>query len=576
MFYYFNNSIYRNNTDNILNNSIISNSNISKKENNLIEENMLIFIALNKKTGEIKSFSKSNLTLFSENKEILKKILTYFLKHNINDTNKCYNFNTLYLSKIVIEGFIHNNFNYIFITIFNKNIKSIHRRLFILHLFFAYKNLYLKFCKILDNNENLFSLIFHEILIIPLIHNFDNTYNQLSKKIDLILFENSEYITSMLMDLESKEILFDIGNIFQKQYKSSNLQFNNRKEIIEELVFHGLNLKNNYLKSIDRKLDTITNSKKIELRATFPKPLFIIKFLPILQGTIIIHLFDQYKLSKIRKINPQFPNELIYDNYKEIDISYFNLFAEIEENNIYQINIIEKFFFEYFLLLGNNIKEIKLDNKSNSKIMTYKNRDYNLLYLNKEILKLMKNIIMEYFKDENDLIYKLKKKLKEENNNKELNEENFISKINITNNSDDNNNKDKKPLEFTYNNFINEFKSIEINTKLNNNDLIGLNNIFLPYNFSNIHEFSELNLTKDNLNIIKRNITTAYTENNDEFNIYRNESNLSNQNNLDKDENENDNNLNTNAPFISDATNIEYKADFSHEETGIKSILLKK
>ena len=537
---------------------------------------MLIFIALNKKTGEIKSFSKSNLTLFSENKEILKKILTYFLKHNINDANKCYNFNTLYLSKIVIEGFIHNNFNYIFITIFNKNIKSIHRRLFILHLFFAYKNLYLKFCKILDNNENLFSLIFHEILIIPLIHNFDNTYNQLSKKIDLILFENSEYITSMLMDLESKEILFDIGNIFQKQYKSSNLQFNNRKEIIEELVFHGLNLKNNYLKSIDRKLDTITNSKKIELRATFPKPLFIIKFLPILQGTIIIHLFDQYKLSKIRKINPQFPNELIYDNYKEIDISYFNLFAEIEENNIYQINIIEKFFFEYFLLLGNNIKEIKLDNKSNSKIMTYKNRDYNLLYLNKEILKLMKNIIMEYFKDENDLIYKLKKKLKEENNNKELNEENFISKINITNNSDDNNSKDKKPLEFTYNNFINEFKSIEINTKLNNNDLIGLNNIFLPYNFSNIDEFSELNLTKDNLNIIKRNITTAYTENNDEFNIYRNESNLSNQNNLDKDENENDNNLNTNAPFISDATNIEYKADFSHEETGIKSILLKK
>ena len=40
------------------------------------------------------------------------------------------------------------------------------------------------------------------------------------------------------MDLESNEIIFDIGNLLQKKYKSSFLQYNNRKEIINKLGFH--------------------------------------------------------------------------------------------------------------------------------------------------------------------------------------------------------------------------------------------------------------------------------------------------------------------------------------------------
>lgn len=572
--------------------------NNSQKEQKVIEDNLLTFITLNKKTGEIKSFSKSKFLPFNQNKDIIIQLLKTFLNDNSNNTNKSYNFNTIFLSKIIIEEFASQNFNFIFVCIFNKNINSIERRLFILHIFFAYKNIYLKLFKSLENNENLFSLIFHEIFIIPLIHNFDNVYNKLSKKIELIIFGNSEYITSLLMDLDSKEIIFDLGNLFQKQYKSSILQFNNRKDIIEELVFHGRNLKNNYFKSIDKKLDIINNCIKVELRATFPKPLFFIKFIPAFQGAIIVHLFDQYKLAKMRKIDPQFPSAVIYDNYKEVDISYFNLFSEIEGKNFYQINLIEKFFIEYFLLLGSNIKEIfkEEQNKINSKIMTYKNRDYNLLYINNDIIKLIKNIIMEYFKDENDLICKLKRKLKEENYNNEIIEDkNIVNKDeskNINNGNDDFNS-EKTKLELSYNNFINEFKQNYIDNKLKNNDLIVLNdiNIFLPNNFSNINEFSELNLTKENLNIIKRNITTSNTENNNEFNIYSNnylyKVNLSEKNkNLENDENEkleeNEENkrnnfiINTNEPFISDATNIEFKPDISKEESGIKSILLKK
>ena len=448
-------------------------------------------------------------------------------------------------------------------------------------MFFSYKNLYFKFAKILDNNESLFSLIFNEILISPLINNFDNAYIQLSKKIDLIIFENSEYITSFLFDLNENKIIFDLGNFFQKNYKSSFINYQNKKEIIEELAFHGLYLKNKFIQSIDKKIDTISNCKKIELRATFPKPLFIIKFIPIFQGATIIHLFNQYKLAKVRKLNQLNPNIFYFDAYKEIDISFFSLLEEIENdnNNYFQINIIEKFFFEYFLLLGNNIKEINVeDNKINSKIMTYKNRDYNLLYLNKDIIKIMKTIIMENYKDETDLIYKLKKKFKEENdknkNKIKLTKENFLINYNI-------NNIDKNPLEFTYDKFIKQFKSTELNNKLNNNDLIGLNdiNIFLPTGFSNINEFSELNLSKDNFNIISRNITTLNTNHFKELNIYSNTyfyGTAPTDKNKIKENEEKEENINTNEPFISEATNIEFNTEINNEESDMNSIFIKK
>ena len=512
----------------------------------------------------MRSYSNTKSSIFTKNKEILIKFLTDFIKKEPSNTNKCFNYKTIFLSNIIIQGLFNQQSNYIFVSIFSKDVNIIERKLFLLHIFLAYKNLYLKLAKSLDNKESLFSLIFLEILLVPLIHNFDNVYKQLEKKIDLILFDNSEYITSLLIDLNTNEIICDLGTLLQKHYKVSILQFQNRKEIIEELVFHGLALKNNYIKSVDKKIDLIYNSKKIELRATFPKPLFIIKFVPTLQGTIIIHLFNQYKLAKVRKVDQQYPNAVIYENYREVDVSFFNLFSEIDENHFFQINLIEKFFFEYFLLLGNNIKEVNVEQKSNySKIMTYKNRDYNLLYLNKEVLKLMKNIIMEYFKDEKDLLYKIKKNLNQ------LYKNPLIS-------TTERSSSEKNPLEFTYNNFINEFNSFEFN---NNNNFINLNdiNIFLPDNFSNVNEYSDLNLTKENFNEIKRNITTSKNENlKNNLNIYSNSSIFgSSEKRIDTKEGQSEI-YSTNEPFVSEATNIDFKSDLSRDESAFRSILQKK
>ena len=561
--------------------------NLVKKELLPISSNIISFFILDIKTSEIKSFANISPLDLGENKKLLQNILSKLIKYNYaNSTNQSYYFRTIYLSTIIIQAIISNNSKNIYVCIFNKKEGILPSKLFLLHISICYRNIYLKLCKNLENNENLFSLIFSQIFFIPLMHNFDRAFKKLKRKMDIILFGNSEYITSFIVDLGQHEIAFDIGNLFHKNYKSEFLQYINKKDILKEISFHGNNLKNNYLKSNDKKTDKFDNSLKIELRATFPKPIFIIKFFPILNGIVIVHLFNQYKLSKTQIQNPNNPNAFIYDSYKEVDIAFFNLLEKLEPNNLEQINIIEKFFFEYFLILGNNCKDTE---NIPSNLITYKSRDFDLIYLNKDILKLIKEIIMEYYKDEKDLIYKVKRKLFEENEkeNKNKNEnenkktliiETSISKSereNTQNNNDDNINVNiKNPLEFTYKNFIKEFRNI----KINNSESVSVNdvNIVLPGDLSNVNEYSELNLSKDNMGIINRYIVTnrnTTRKDSSEYNIYNNYDIITSDiKNIKTNADNEAIPSNTNEPFNIDITSIANKIEISKDEW-VRSIL---
>ena len=561
--------------------------NLVKKELLPISSNIISFFILDIKTSEIKSFANISPLDLGENKNLLQNILSKLIKYNYaNSTNQSYYFRTIYLSTITIQAIISNNSKNIYVCIFNKKEGILPSKLFLLHISICYRNIYLKLCKNLENNENLFSLIFSQIFFIPLMHNFDRAFKKLKRKMDIILFGNSEYITSFIVDLGQHEIAFDIGNLFHKNYKSEFLQYINKKDILKEISFHGNNLKNNYLKSNDKKTDKFDNNLKIELRATFPKPIFIIKFFPILNGIVIVHLFNQYKLSKTQIQNPNNPNAFIYDSYKEVDIAFFNLLEKLEPNNLEQINIIEKFFFEYFLILGNNCKDTE---NIPSNLITYKSRDFDLIYLNKDILKLIKEIIMEYYKDEKDLIYKVKRKLFEENEkeNKNKNEnenkktliiETSISKSereNTQNNNDDNINVNiKNPLEFTYKNFIKEFRNI----KINNSESVSVNdvNIVLPGDLSNVNEYSELNLSKDNMGIINRYIVTnrnTTRKDSSEYNIYNNYDIITSDiKNIKTNADNEAIPSNTNEPFNIDITSIANKIEISKDEW-VRSIL---
>ena len=475
---------------------------------------------------------------------MLKNIFEKMIKIN-NNMNPCYYFKTIYFSQFIILALVNLDNNNIFVIIVNNNKiqnQNAINKLFLLHVAISYRNIYNKLSKYLLNDKNLFPLIYSQIFFVPFLNNFAKVFSSVTKKIDFVLFGNSEYISSVLFDLNNKKIIYDTGYLIQKNYKSNFIDFSKKNKILGEIDFFGQKLKYNYLKSGDKNLYKIENCIKIELRATFPKPLFIIRFYPILKGVLLIHVFHQYKLSKIQIENPLSNGEYIFEKYKEIDACFFDFFNKLEEINIKEVYNIENFFFEYFFILGNNIKEIgKNTGNINKNLMTYKSKEFDLIYLNKQILQIIKESFGEYYlnnkdkKNSNDLIYKLKKRFGDEyekykkysiNNNindtNNLSEEgvqNYLEKININNIINDNLNKTKNILEFNFLDFIQQFEfqdnnNIKIKSdEDDNNNIINTNEINLkfPSEYSNVNEYSNLNLTKDNIELIQRNIITSAT-----------------------------------------------------------------
>ena len=475
---------------------------------------------------------------------MLKNIFEKMIKIN-NNMNPSYYFKTIYFSQFIILALVNLDNNNIFVIIVNNNKiqnQNAINKLFLLHVAISYRNIYNKLSKYLLNDKNLFPLIYSQIFFVPFLNNFAKVFSSVTKKIDFVLFGNSEYISSVLFDLNNKKIIYDTGYLIQKNYKSNFIDFSKKNKILGEIDFFGQKLKNNYLKSGDKNLYKIENCIKIELRATFPKPLFIIRFYPILKGVLLIHVFHQYKLSKIQIENPLSNGEYIFEKYKEIDACFFDFFNKLEEINIKEVYNIENFFFEYFFILGNNIKEIgKNTGNINKNLMTYKSKEFDLIYLNKQILQIIKESFGEYYlnnkdkKNSNDLIYKLKKRFGDEyekykkysiNNNindtNNLSEEgvqNYLEKININNIINDNLNKTKNILEFNFLDFIQQFEfqdnnNIKIKSdEDDNNNIINTNEINLkfPSEYSNVNEYSNLNLTKDNIELIQRNIITSAT-----------------------------------------------------------------
>ena len=476
---------------------------------------------------------------------MLKNIFEKMIKIN-NNMNPSYYFKTIYFSQFIILALVNLDNNNIFVIIVNNNKiqnQNAINKLFLLHVAISYRNIYNKLSKYLLNDKNLFPLIYSQIFFVPFLNNFAKVFSSVTKKIDFVLFGNSEYISSVLFDLNNKKRIYDTGYLIQKNYKSNFIDFSKKNKILGEIDFFGQKLKNNYLKSGDKNLYKIENCIKIELRATFPKPLFIIRFYPILKGVLLIHVFHQYKLSKIQIENPLSNGEYIFEKYKEIDACFFDFFNKLEEINIKEVYNIENFFFEYFFILGNNIKEIgKNTGNINKNLMTYKSKEFDLIYLNKQILQIIKESFGEYYlnnkdkKNSNDLIYKLKKRFGDEyekykkysiNNNindtNNLSEEgvqNYLEKININNIINDNLNKTKNILEFNFLDFIQQFEFQDNNNNIkiksdedDNNNIINTNEINLkfPSEYSNVNEYSNLNLTKDNIELIQRNIITSAT-----------------------------------------------------------------
>ena len=218
-----------------------------------------------------------------------------------------------------------------------------------------------------ENNDLLYSKIYEYFLLLPLIKFFvlisknifirHNYYNK-----------GALYKNFYLVDLEAGQILFSLENIYglnNGEHPDRNILLN--QLIFEELLYQGKFLKKDYIKKYGKILDFIDYQQfyiRLEFKSTHPKLIFILRFLPLLNGILLIQEYEM----KTYSIGNDDDEE---EDHKEIDILVGNSITRDEEtenededdealliNEPKFIKEREYFFINFYLSTNSNINNI--------------------------------------------------------------------------------------------------------------------------------------------------------------------------------------------------------------------------
>lgn len=340
----------------------------------------------------------------------------------------------------------------------------------------------------ISNNEykNLSNIDFLEIsiydqyfLIYCIIH-FNKVINLLLKREDIDL-SYTKFINLYIIDISSEQLLFDL----KKEQSVEIIKYFLNNNLFKELIYHSHQLYDSYIEKYAFKYIKSDSSQwfvKFECTSTYPRLLFIIKFLPILKGIVIVHIYYQKKLSRNMNNNSLSINP---DNrYKEVDLvfgSYLNENQGLDFKYVMpkKLTEIENFFKEFYITtrtcdlfkLNDPHKEFKYFNYNiiniiNTITIDIKNSTQEKIfeYINDKIKKI-------YLEEHNKNIIKIKHgETKKEENNKNENEDNIflIDKNMIYKDLFKNNNNDKNST-----NQIND-KMINYSTIKSNKNIINI------------------------------------------------------------------------------------------------------
>ena len=238
----------------------------------------------------------------------------------------------------------------------------------------------LSFLNFLQNNidiyksfivdKDLYSKIYESFMILPLIRYFYLLSENIFNKHTILLDKKMKYKNFYLINLdENNSNIFSFNNLHntldtKKIYKN--------KILWNELLFHANNLKKYYLFKLGKISDKEYENYfvKIEYKATRPFLIYVIRFLPILNGIALIHEYEPYKKNEefinINEFDIIYGNDLFIDiknercinepkiikeresfiyGFLNSGIPYLNFFYESKLNTYYSeeiINIINK------------------------------------------------------------------------------------------------------------------------------------------------------------------------------------------------------------------------------------------
>jgi len=369
-----------------------------------------------------------------------------------------------------------------------------------------------------DTNDILEILIFEYYFLKSLINHFLKVFNEMFRKKDVNL-KQIKLKNVYLLDVNSNKVILDMIKIQGGKSNQKNKKYYKFERLFEEILYHSKHLYNSYIREFDMKFTKEEEDfrfVKFECTSTYPRLLFIIRFIPVLKGIVIIHLYEQTKLSRNNENSIQTQQGI---NFKEVDL-LFGSFIKENPNLEFKYGApkkliyIEKFIEEFFITNRKDIGVFRLNNANKS----YK-------YVNYSVIKIINSCHISSNAMIDDIFNDFNKKLKEEfiieksedKENKSENETKSIDNILELNN------------ESLYNEIFED--SQNKNSKLSNGKAsdnkvliskIDLEDSSLKNNNNNINDNLNVNdiiNSNSERKVLIDNITSSFNESKDEYKI---------------------------------------------------------
>ena len=236
---------------------------------------------------------------------------------------------------------------------------------------------------------NIHSIIFETLLFSPIKSHFSLAIKEVFRRYTLYI-NNIRYKNYYLVDLSSDEIIISLESLYEQNLNGEVEMKIPNKEIWKEVLFHAHQLKNDYIKK-NKNIFQIENLQdfysKIEIKATYPRLIYIVKFLPLLAGLVLVHEYSQTKMSRL--------DGSTNASYKEYEIEYGYQF---DEQNNFQTKSDEFLLNEPDVLINIHffIIECLLCNLDNLRFFIFKK--YVKIYFSEEIIKIINKQIYSNIK----------------------------------------------------------------------------------------------------------------------------------------------------------------------------------
>ena len=349
------------------------------------------------------------------------------------------------------------------------------------------KSFYNKKLNLSNENDILEILIFEYYFLKSLILHFSKVFNEMFKKEDLNL-KTTKFRNLYILDINTTSVILDM---YKLQKRKKNKKFFKLKNLFDEIIYHSKHMYKEYIKENEMRYNSTGSDfrfVKFECTSTYPRLLFIIKFIPILKGIAVIHVYSQKKLSRNNENNIQSEQGI---NCKEVDL-LFGSFIKDNPNFEFKygapkkLDYIEKFLEEFYITGRNNLGIFRLTSS-----------DKKYKYVNYSIINIINTFHMPNNVDIDKIFNDINKKIEEdyereknENNNKnseDTEESNDTTKI-------------EKLLSLNKESIYKDILNINNKNARNDNNLISIS-----YNKSLISRDNGDNIDKEINNLINDN-----------------------------------------------------------------------